>query len=174
MRREYPIADRLPRWYFRITETSGNAWLAEGSDIRGRTVSCEGSDPDEILTKCIQRATVLLHAAPISFVENRLFAGSEELATFDYPIRDAFSAGKHVVVLLKYEAYPNEVKRCRNLLAVDRDGQKVWVAPLPTMRRSDAYYKIASQRPLVVYSVASYECEVDVRTGEFKRVEFYK
>jgi hypothetical protein len=27
----------VPGWYFRVTETSANAWLVEGSAIRGRT-----------------------------------------------------------------------------------------------------------------------------------------
>ena len=56
MRREYPIAGRLPNWYFRFTETSNNAWLVEGSDVWGRTVSRQGDDPEELLTACIKYA----------------------------------------------------------------------------------------------------------------------
>lgn len=59
MRQDYPIADRLPDWYFRITETSNNAWLAEGSDLWGRKVSCQGYDQDELLAECIERAKKL-------------------------------------------------------------------------------------------------------------------
>ena len=56
MRKDYPIAGRLPDWYFRMTETSNNVWLAEGSDNLGRTVSCRGHNPDELLAECIERA----------------------------------------------------------------------------------------------------------------------
>ena len=59
MREAYPIADRLPDWYFRFSEISNNVWLAEGKDVWGRTVSCQGSDPDELLSDCIARAELL-------------------------------------------------------------------------------------------------------------------
>ena len=55
-RQDYPIADRLTDWHFRFTETSSNVWLAEGSDIWGRTVSCQGHDQDELLAMCIECA----------------------------------------------------------------------------------------------------------------------
>ncbi len=56
IRRAYPIAGRLPNWYFRTTETSNNAWLVEGSDVWGKTVSRQGGDPDELIAECIKYA----------------------------------------------------------------------------------------------------------------------
>ena len=56
MRQKYPIAGRLKHWYFRSAEISNNAWLVEGCDIWGRTVSRRGDDPDELLAKCIEHA----------------------------------------------------------------------------------------------------------------------
>ena len=56
MRQSYPIVDRLAGWYFRLTETTNNVWLAEGSDVRGRTVSCQGHDQDALLAECVERA----------------------------------------------------------------------------------------------------------------------
>ena len=56
MRNEYPISGRLPEWYFRSTETSNNAWLVEGSDVWGRTVSRRGANPDELLAACLEDA----------------------------------------------------------------------------------------------------------------------
>lgn len=53
----YPIADRHPGWYFRMTEVSNGAWLVEGSDAWGRTVSRQGVDPEQLLAECIDSAT---------------------------------------------------------------------------------------------------------------------
>ena len=49
MLKSYPIKGKTIGWYFRRTETSNNAWLVEGSDVWGRKISIQGSDPDAIL-----------------------------------------------------------------------------------------------------------------------------
>lgn len=56
MRHDYPIAGRVPNWYFRAIETSNNAWLVEGCDVWGRKVSRQGADPDKLLDACIEDA----------------------------------------------------------------------------------------------------------------------
>ena len=56
IRQDYPVADRLPGWYFRVTETSNNVWLVEGCDAWGRRVSRQGIDLDELFAECIERA----------------------------------------------------------------------------------------------------------------------
>ena len=50
--RRYPFKGTTPGWYFRVTETSSNAWLVEGTDAFGRTVGHQGIDPDELLARC--------------------------------------------------------------------------------------------------------------------------
>ena len=57
MRESYPIADRLPGWYFRVTEISNGAWRVEGSDAWGRTVSRQGVDPEQLLAECVEAAS---------------------------------------------------------------------------------------------------------------------
>ena len=54
--REFPISDRLSGWYFRVREVSAGAYLAEGSDLYGRRVSHTGSDPDELVERCVADA----------------------------------------------------------------------------------------------------------------------
>ena len=54
--RRYPIADRFEGWYFRLEETSNNYWHAEGTDLWGRRVACNGSDEDALLRECIALA----------------------------------------------------------------------------------------------------------------------
>jgi hypothetical protein len=60
MLREYPIDGKLPNWYFRVRETSNNAWLAEGSDIWGRKVARAGGDPETLLAACIEDAAKII------------------------------------------------------------------------------------------------------------------
>lgn len=60
MRRDYPVAGRLPNWYFRAIETSNNAWLVEGRDVWGRRVSRSGRDPDQLLEACIADAAQII------------------------------------------------------------------------------------------------------------------
>lgn len=63
MVREYPIEDKLAGWYFRITETSNEAWLVEGCDVWGRRVSRAGSDPEKLLSACVADAAEILGQA---------------------------------------------------------------------------------------------------------------
>lgn len=58
---EFPVEGRLPGWYFRMQETSNNAWLVEGSDVWGRRVSRAGGDPDTLLAECIRDAADIAH-----------------------------------------------------------------------------------------------------------------
>jgi hypothetical protein len=53
---EFPLAELLPNWFFRVRETSAGAYLAEGTDLWGRTVSRQGGDPDLILQLCVMSA----------------------------------------------------------------------------------------------------------------------
>lgn len=59
MLKEYPIEGKLPNWYFRIRETSANAWLAEGCDVWGRKVSRSGSNPETLLSACVNDAAAI-------------------------------------------------------------------------------------------------------------------
>ncbi len=57
VRRDYPIADRVPGWYFRMIEQSPCAWCVEGTDLWGRKVGDTGSDEHRVLASCIGMAT---------------------------------------------------------------------------------------------------------------------
>src|SRR5688572_24376536 len=56
IRKKYPIDDRFPDWFFRVTEVSAGVYLAEGTDRAGRTVSDTGADPDQLLERCVSDA----------------------------------------------------------------------------------------------------------------------
>lgn len=52
IQREYPIEGNVSGWYFRCSEISAGAYLAEGSDLLGRQVGCQGHDPDRLIAQC--------------------------------------------------------------------------------------------------------------------------
>jgi hypothetical protein len=56
VQREYPIADRLPGWFFRMQEVSNGCWIVEGTDLWGRQVSDSGTDEQVLLESCIAAA----------------------------------------------------------------------------------------------------------------------
>ncbi len=52
MQNAFPITGVVEGWFFRQTEVSPGAYLVEGTDLWGRTVSRLGGDPDELLALC--------------------------------------------------------------------------------------------------------------------------
>ena len=52
----FPLTDLLPGWFFRVRETSAGAYLAEGTDLWGRTVARQGADPGLLLQQCVASA----------------------------------------------------------------------------------------------------------------------
>jgi hypothetical protein len=57
---EYPIADLVEGWYFKLEEVSSGAYRAEGTDLWGRRVSYSSTDPDEALAKCTKYALSII------------------------------------------------------------------------------------------------------------------
>lgn len=50
----YPLADRLPGWFFRVEESSPGHFVAEGTDLWGRVVSISGGD--DALARAVEAA----------------------------------------------------------------------------------------------------------------------
>lgn len=59
----FPIGNRLAGWFFRVREISAGAFLVEGTDRSGRSVSRHGSDPEETLSLCIEDARAISSSA---------------------------------------------------------------------------------------------------------------
>lgn len=59
VRRDYPLADRLPGWYFRLREVSAGVWRAEGTDLWGRQVAASGTDEAQLLEECTKSASAI-------------------------------------------------------------------------------------------------------------------
>ena len=56
----FPIKGEIDGWYFRINETSSNSWEAEGSDLWGRKIYCQGHDPEELLAEVREMAVTVM------------------------------------------------------------------------------------------------------------------
>ena len=61
---DFPIRGKTAGWFYRVTETSSNAWLVEGSDAFGRRVSRQGSEPEALLAACEADASAIVARSP--------------------------------------------------------------------------------------------------------------
>jgi hypothetical protein len=91
-----------------------------------------------------------------------------------YEIHEVFESHQVVVVLLNPDANLGIDGQYKNLIAYNLSGVKLWEADLPTTKKSDVYWKIASKTPLIAYSFSSYACEIDIATGRILKKVFYK
>ena len=54
--REFPLAGRVPGWFFRVREPRPGRYVGEGMDLWGRQVLKFGSDEASVLQGCIEAA----------------------------------------------------------------------------------------------------------------------
>lgn len=94
--------------------------------------------------------------------------------TLPHPVSDAFEDHGVIVVLFDPDEIAGTENRFKNLWAYSASGKKLWEAELPTKRGADVFYRITNKAPLLVNSFSSHECEIDLKTGELLRADFYK
>lgn len=56
---KYPISGLVRGWFFKREEISPGGWRIIGTDLFGRMVSREGSDPETLLQACIKDAEAI-------------------------------------------------------------------------------------------------------------------
>ena len=82
VRREFPIADVVDGRFFRCREVSAGVYKTEGTDLWGRRVGTEGTNPEELLRDCAESARrIVQHVTAILFHEygTQLRAEGDEL-----------------------------------------------------------------------------------------------
>ncbi len=82
VRRESPVADVVDGWFFRCREVSAGVHKSEGTDLWGRRVGTEGTNPEELLQDCAESARrIRQHVTAILFHEygTQLRAEGDEL-----------------------------------------------------------------------------------------------
>ena len=55
----FPLHNLLQGWYFRLRETSAGCYAAEGTDLWGHRVSCQGDDQQKVLGEVVEQAKSL-------------------------------------------------------------------------------------------------------------------
>jgi hypothetical protein len=107
----------------------------------------------------------------ISFVERELrIDGLTHV--LEFPIDDAFEHEDLVIVFFAPDSNPKKFGQFHNVVAVDRNGNRVWEADLPTSNTGDRYYKIANRSPLTLYSTQSYDVVLDPASGHIIEKRF--
>ena len=109
----------------------------------------------------------------ISFNDKKLNINGNEY-TLDYTIYDACEFDDRVIVLFHPDEGIKMPDQFANLVSFTLNGQKEWTANLPTSSNADVYYKITSKTPLIVNSMQSYKCKIDLSTGKILKADFYK
>ena len=109
----------------------------------------------------------------VKFQENKISIDGLE-KTLDYPIKEAFLINDMVIVLFDPDANLGSQGQFKNLISINRMGDIVWIAEMPTDNNTDVYYKISKKKPLTVYSFCSFECEINIKNGKIIRKDFFK
>ena len=89
------------------------------------------------------------------------------------PVLKAAAIEDKVLVIFDYMAFPKD-KPARNLVAYDRMKKEIWTAQNPNVGAADAYVTFIKEEPLEVWNFASYNCRIDIATGQLLRAEFSK
>ena len=110
---------------------------------------------------------------------NLLFSGnsltvSERSWQVEYPILQAFSLGQKIIVLYDPDAYLEKFGQFPNLVAFSPEGEKLWVAQLPTNESGDCYLRIYLKDGLMADSFKSFSCRIDEANGKIQNKVFYK
>ena len=109
----------------------------------------------------------------ITFSGKKISIGEKSME-LEHAVADAFELEGLIVVLFNPDAYAERFGQFPNLIALRPTGERLWTAELPTTTSGDRYYKVSSRTPLVVYSINSFECEIDPATGRIKGRHYFK
>lgn len=117
----------------------------------------------------------------IYFYEDTMCINKKTLK-LNFAIEYAFRYKKYIIILYKHGEFAKSKNEraydlmfpFRNLVAIDFEGNEIWKAELPTDKKMDCYYRIVKHKPLIVDSVCSYECKIDLETGKIIDKVFFK
>lgn len=109
----------------------------------------------------------------ISYEEKILIVDGESYE-LEHRVVDAIESNDRVVVLFDPDAYTAKFGQFPNLIAISRNGRKLWTAELPTTTSGDRYYRLVRGESLRAASIYSFVCDLDPRTGRILRKEFVK
>jgi len=106
--------------------------------------------------------------------EQNIIAFNGHKYELEYPILDVVQKGDCFIVLFDPDANIKKFGQFPNLICINSYGAKIWTAELPTTDTGDCYYKLKSAVSLRAYSVRSYSCVIDEKTGQILSKKFFK
>ena len=109
----------------------------------------------------------------VTFSGNSLTVG-ERFWRVEYPILQAFPLGEKIIVLYDPDAHLEKFGQFPNLVAFNPEGEKLWVAQLPTNESGDSYWRIYLKDGLMADSIYSFSCRIDEANGKIQSKVFYK
>jgi hypothetical protein len=59
IRQSFPVRGRVRGWFFRVDELPTGYWQVKGRNRHGQTVSCLGTNPEEVLKDAESEALIL-------------------------------------------------------------------------------------------------------------------
>lgn len=117
---------------------------------------------------------------PVLFKDANLIIDGESIE-MQWPILATLDAGEWVFVLLNPDSYlaapgykesrHRGAPAIRNLIALNRQGNKIWEAEFP---EPADYYSISGGSPLIAKSFSSFRCEISSESGAIVKKEFFK
>ena len=101
----------------------------------------------------------------LRFTGNIIYFDTRRIDT-DYPVKTAFRIEDKIIVLYDPDSDTKKFGQFPNLIAFSLQGEKLWIAKLPTNESGDAYVEIESTEPLVAYSWKGFHCSIDISNGK--------
>lgn len=94
---------------------------------------------------------------------------------FPYEIEKAETFNNYIIILLDKNTYKQTVGQFHNLYIYDISKNIKLEVELPTSNGGDCYYDFhIKKESLNAYSVYSFDCLIDFKTGKILEKEFYK
>lgn len=92
----------------------------------------------------------------------------------NYNIKDARIIDNKAIVIFEFDELADKYKQFQNCIAMDANGDKLWVAEHPTNQTADTYLEFMNKADNRLWNFACFVCTIDFATGKLKNAEFTK
>jgi hypothetical protein len=94
--------------------------------------------------------------------------------SFKNTVRGSIKLGDVTIILLDDDKVTPRIEGYKNLLAVDKLDNVVWVADLPEGSMFSSYWTIKIDNNGLFALCGSFLCEIDIKTGKVLNAKFVK
>lgn len=117
-----------------------------------------------------------LNSTNLSF-EGKMIKTNTFSKELDYLIQDVIYLEKDQICIVLYDRGSNIRKwgQFPNIICLNRKGEKIWTAELPTSDTGDSYIRMKlKEGNLFADAWGSFTCEIDIATGKIINKIFFK